>query len=152
MASRLVQKIILKILEEPSSSGLFSPITFGRAGPRWPGMVKIGSDGGREIIGNEPIDGQPARRTVIQCINRSKLTQLKAELDLKAAVAACSGSLDAFKLVTRETVSAKHRDAIEWQSNDLVGRRHAVQAKLVSIFEISTSGAHSREHEALLQH
>jgi hypothetical protein len=112
MTSRLVQKIHF----EDFGGAEFERLVFAyhvRAG--WTDMAwygQTGSDSGRDIIGNEPIDGQPARRTVIQCVNRSALTQVKAEQDIKAAVAACGGSLEAFKLMTREAVSAKRRDAI----------------------------------------
>jgi len=110
--ARLVQRIHF----EDFGGAEFERLVFAyhvRAG--WTDLAwygQTGSDGGRDIIGNEPIDGQPARKTVIQCVNRSTLTQAKAEQDMKAATAACGGSLPAFKLVTREKVSAERRDAI----------------------------------------
>lgn len=73
---------------------------------------ETGSDLGRDIIGIEPRDGQPDRRTVIQCVNRARLTQAKAEHDMALAVAAPTGRPDAFKFVCRTAVSAERRDAI----------------------------------------
>jgi hypothetical protein len=76
----------------------------------WYGQT--GSDQGRDIIGTELRDGEPPRRTVIQCVNRNAITQKKAEDDMVAAVAASTGAPDAFKFVVRGTVSATRRDAI----------------------------------------
>lgn len=75
-------------------------------------VCQTGSDLGRDIIGVEPLDGKPDRRTVIQCVNRASLTQTKAEHDMALAVAAPTGPPDAFKFVCRATVSAERRDAI----------------------------------------
>lgn len=76
----------------------------------WYGQT--GSDQGRDIIGTELFDGQPPRRTVVQCVNRNAITQSKAEDDLGAAFAAPTGPPDAFKFVARGAVSATRRDAI----------------------------------------
>jgi hypothetical protein len=76
----------------------------------WYGQT--GSDQGRDIIGTESIDGEPARRTVIQCVNRNAITQKKAEDDMDAAFIAPTGKPDAFKFVVRGAVSATRRDAI----------------------------------------
>lgn len=76
----------------------------------WYGQT--GSDQGRDIVGTEPHDDGPDRRTVIQCVNRVRLTQDKAETDMAAAVAAPTGAPDAFKFVCRCPVSAKRRDQI----------------------------------------
>lgn len=76
----------------------------------WYGQT--GSDQGRDIIGTEPRDDGPNRRTVIQCVNRARLTQAKAEADMAAVVAAPTGAPDAFKFVCRCGVSAERRDQI----------------------------------------
>jgi hypothetical protein len=57
--------------------------------------------------------GEPPRRTVIQCINRSTVTQQKAEADMAAAVAAPTGAPGAFRFVARGAISAARRDAID---------------------------------------
>lgn len=49
----------------------------------WYGQT--GSDQGRDIIGSEPLDDGKRRRTIIQCVNRSLLTQRKAEHDMTGA-------------------------------------------------------------------
>ncbi|MFQ3454112.1 restriction endonuclease [Bradyrhizobium sp. UFLA01-814] len=111
--SRLVQRIHF----EDFGGAEFERLVFAyhvRAGwsdVAWYGQT--GSDGGRDIVGNEPLDSQPARKCVIQCVNRATLTQAKANRDMKAALAACGGSLAAFKFVVRGKVSAKLRDAVE---------------------------------------
>jgi hypothetical protein len=51
---------------------------------------QTGSDQGRDIIGIHPFDDQPDERTVIQCVNRDRLTQAKAEKDMAAAVDAAT--------------------------------------------------------------
>ena len=76
----------------------------------WYGQT--GSDQGRDIIGVEPFDAAPPRRTVIQCVNRSLLTQAKAERDMGKAVAAPTGRPDAFRFVCRSSISAERRDAV----------------------------------------
>lgn len=76
----------------------------------WYGQT--GSDQGRDIIGVEPFDAAPPRRTVIQCVNRNALTQVKAEQDMGKAVAAPTGRPDAFRFVCRSSVSAERRDAV----------------------------------------
>ena len=82
-----------------------------------------GSDQGRDIVGMEPLDGTPPRRTVIQCVNRNVLTQAKAEQDMAKAVAAPTGRPDAFQFVCRSTVSAERRDAVAAAAHRL-GVRH----------------------------
>lgn len=52
----------------------------------WYGQT--GSDFGRDIIGTEVFDHRANRKTVIQCVNRASLTQVKAERDVGQAVAA----------------------------------------------------------------
>lgn len=74
--------------------------------------VQTGSDQGRDIIGTEPHDDSSGRRTVIQCVNRGRLTQAKAEQDMTAAVAAPTGAPDAFKFICRCAVSAERRDQV----------------------------------------
>lgn len=76
----------------------------------WYGQT--GSDQGRDIIGAEPFDAAPPRRTVIQCVNRNALVQVKAEQDMGKAVAAPTGRPDAFRFVCRSSVSAERRDAV----------------------------------------
>lgn len=73
---------------------------------------QTGSDQGRDIIGIHPFDDQPDERTVIQCVNRDRLTQAKAEKDMAAAVNAPTGKPDAFKFVCRGNVSAQRRDEV----------------------------------------
>ena|SRR3989344_966214 len=73
---------------------------------------QTGSDQGRDIIGIHPFDDQPDERTVIQCVNRDRLTQAKAEKDMAAAVNAATGKPDAFKFVCRGNVSAQRRDEV----------------------------------------
>lgn len=87
----------------------------------WYGQT--GSDQGRDIIGVEPFDAVPPRRTVIQCVNRSVLTQAKAEQDMSKAVAAPTGRPDAFRFVCRSSVSAERRDAMTAAAHRL-GVRH----------------------------
>lgn len=76
----------------------------------WHGQT--GGDQGRDIIGAEPLDGAPLRRTVIQCVNRGTLAQVKAEADMGKAVAAPTGRPDAFRFVCRGNVSSERRDAV----------------------------------------
>ncbi|KQK61103.1 hypothetical protein AOX61_10500 [Pseudomonas aeruginosa] len=85
-----------------------------RAGWRdlaWRGQS--GGDQGRDISGVEPFDDQPARKTIIQCANRDTLTLAKAEADMIKAVNAAGGKPDAFKFVSRGTVSDTNRTRIE---------------------------------------
>ncbi|MER8887304.1 hypothetical protein [Mesorhizobium sp. M0816] len=51
-------------------------------------------------------------RAVIQCVNRSSLTQNKAEHDMQRMLSSPS-KIDALKFVTRGAVSAMRRDAIQ---------------------------------------
>ena len=44
---------------------------------------QTGSDQGRDIIGNEPLEDGSSRRTIVQCVNRGTLTQAKAEHDMQ---------------------------------------------------------------------
>ena len=58
-----------------------------RAGWRdlvWHGQS--GGDQGRDVSGIELFDGQPARKTIIQCANRDTLTLAKAKGDMTKAV------------------------------------------------------------------
>lgn len=85
-----------------------------RAGWRdlaWRGQS--GGDQGRDISGVELFDDQPARKTIIQCANRDTLTLAKAEADMIKAVNAAGGKPDAFKFVSRGTVSDTNRTRIE---------------------------------------
>ncbi|WP_175824504.1 hypothetical protein [Burkholderia cepacia] len=85
-----------------------------RAGWRdlaWRGQS--GSDQGRDISGVEPFDDRPARKTIIQCANRSTLTPAKAKADMAKAVKASGGTPDAFKFVSRGAVSDTNRMRIE---------------------------------------
>lgn len=82
-----------------------------RAGWRdlaWYGQT--GSDLGRDIIGTEPFDDGPARRTVIQCVNRGSLTDAKAKRDMEKACSSPTGVPDAFKFVCRSSISSDRRD------------------------------------------
>jgi len=97
-----------------------------RAG--WSELVwygQSGGDQGRDIIGVEPFDAVPPRRTVIQCVNRSVLTQAKAEQDMSKAVAAPTGRPDAFRFVCRSSVSAERRDTVTAAARRL-GVRHVM--------------------------
>lgn len=76
----------------------------------WYGQT--GSDFGRDIIGTEVFDHRANRKTVIQCVNRASLTQVKAERDMGRAVAAATGVPDAFKFVCRCAVSSERRDQV----------------------------------------
>jgi hypothetical protein len=77
----------------------------------WYGQT--GSDLGRDIVGIEPLADGTARRTVIQCVNRSILTLAKAVDDMTKVIGAQKDRPDAFKFVSRSSVSARRRDAIE---------------------------------------
>jgi hypothetical protein len=85
-----------------------------RAGWRdlvWHGQS--GGDQGRDVSGIELFDGQPARKTIIQCANRDTLTLAKAKGDMTKAVKAIGGTPDAFKFVSRGAVSDANRTRIE---------------------------------------
>lgn len=85
-----------------------------RAGWRdlvWHGQS--GGDQGRDVSGIELFDGQPARKTIIQCANRDTLTLAKAKGDMTKAVNAIGGTPDAFKFVSRGAVSDANRTRIE---------------------------------------
>jgi hypothetical protein len=86
----------------------------------WYGQT--GSDLGRDIIGTEPFDG-PARRTVIQCVNRGSLTDAKAKRDMEKACGSPTGVPDAFKFVCRGAVSSERRDKIA-----AAGRKLGIQS------------------------
>ncbi|MBK1822268.1 hypothetical protein [Burkholderia orbicola] len=95
-----------------------------RAGWRdliWHGQS--GGDQGRDITGIEPFDGQPARKTIIQCANRDTLTLAKAKGDMTKAVKAAGGTPDAFKFVSRGAVSDTSRSRIE-QAAAFLGVAH----------------------------
>jgi hypothetical protein len=81
-----------------------------------------GGDQGRDISGFEPFDDRPARKTIIQCANRDRLTLAKAKTDMAKAVKA-GGVPDAFKFVTRGAVSAASRTRIE-QAAASLGVQH----------------------------
>ena len=84
-----------------------------RAG--WTNLVwhgQSGGDHGRDIIGMEEFDDEPARRTVIQCANRQSLTLAKAKQDMEKALKASTGKPDAFKFVCGGAVSDASRTAI----------------------------------------
>lgn len=72
-----------------------------------------GGDQGRDITGVEPLDDQPARKTIIQCANRDTLTLAKAKGDMTKAVKVAGGMPDAFKFVSRGAVSDTSRSRIE---------------------------------------
>jgi hypothetical protein len=74
---------------------------------------ELGSDLGRDIIGVQVEDGQPDRLSIIQCVNRSKLTKAKAERDIRKAVSAPTGTPEAFIFVCRSGVSAPLRDHLQ---------------------------------------
>jgi len=76
-------------------------------------LGQSGGDQGRDISGVEPFDDQPASKTIIQCANRDTLTLAKAEADMIEAVNAAGGKPDAFKFVSRGTVSDTNRTRIE---------------------------------------
>lgn len=76
----------------------------------WHGQT--GSDLGRDIVGVQPLDGEPNRRTVVQCVNRSSLTKAKAERDLARAAAAPSGKPDAMRFICRSNISSERRDQV----------------------------------------
>ncbi|HVC60309.1 MAG TPA: hypothetical protein VND19_08135 [Acetobacteraceae bacterium] len=76
----------------------------------WYGQT--GSDQGRDIIGMQPFDDRPSRRTVIRCVNRNSLAQSKAERGMTAAARAPTGRIDAFQFVCRSAVSAERRGAV----------------------------------------
>ena len=77
----------------------------------WYGQT--GSDGGRDIVGNEPLEDGGHRSCVIQCVNRKTLTQAKAEEDIARAIAASSNNLESFKFVVGGAVSASRRDKVK---------------------------------------
>ncbi|HEK0718895.1 TPA: hypothetical protein SMP42_001966 [Pseudomonas aeruginosa] len=65
------------------------------------------------MSGVEPFDDWPARKTIIQCANRDTLTLAKAKADMTKAVNATGGRPDAFKFISRGTVSDTSRVRIE---------------------------------------
>lgn len=79
-------------------------------GLAWHGQV--GSDLGRDIVGQEPMLDGTCRPTVIQCVNRASLTLTKAVQDMGGAVKAPSGKPEAFKFVCRGAVSSTRREQI----------------------------------------
>jgi hypothetical protein len=82
----------------------------GWANIAWYGQT--GSDQGRDIFGSEPLEDGGSRTTVIQCVNRSEITQKKATHDMQRATSAPNGHADSFRFVVRGNVSATRRDAI----------------------------------------
>lgn len=113
MPSRLVQRIHF----EDFGGTEFERLVFAyhvRAG--WTDLAwygQTGSDGGRDIIGKEPLESGVHRPAVIQCVNRKTLTQKKAVDDIVRAIAASSNNLNAFKFVVGGAVSATRRDAVK---------------------------------------
>ncbi|UGS47699.1 hypothetical protein JMT66_08650 [Kosakonia cowanii] len=87
----------------------------------WHGQ--LGGDQGRDISGIEPFDDQPARKTIIQCANRDKLTLAKAKSDMSKAIKATGSVPDAFKFVSRGAVSDTGRTRIG-QAAASLGVRH----------------------------
>lgn len=83
----------------------------------WYGQT--GSDQGRDLIGMEPLDAAPPRRTVIQCVNRGLLTKAKAEEDMTKVVTSPSGWPDAFRFICRGAVSAGRRDGVAQAARSL---------------------------------
>ena len=112
MIARTVQRVHF----EDFGGAEFERLVFAyhlRAGWRdvaWYGQT--GSDLGRDIVGVEPFDDAPSRRTIIQCVNRGNLTLTKAKQDMGKAVGAPTGVPDAFKFVCRGAVSSERRDAV----------------------------------------
>ena len=82
-----------------------------------------GGDQGRDISGVEPFDDRPARKTIIQCANRDRLTLAKAQGDMIKAVEAIDGTPDAFRFVSRGSVSDAIRTQIK-QAAASLGIRH----------------------------
>lgn len=113
MPSRLIQRIHF----EDFGGTEFERLVFAyhvRAG--WTDLAwygQTGSDGGRDIVGNEPLESGNHRSSVIQCVNRKTLTQKKAEEDIVRAIAASSNNLKAFKFVVGGAVSATRRDTVK---------------------------------------
>ena len=70
-----------------------------------------GSDGGRDIIGIEPRDGEPSRLAAVQCANRDALTLSKVTEDITKA-RTTPATPEAFLFVCRGSVSAVRRDEI----------------------------------------
>jgi len=88
----------------------------------WHGQT--GSDLGRDIIGTEPFDDAPSRRTVVQCVNRSSLTAAKVTRDMTAAAKASSGVPDAMRFICRANISSDRRDQVRAAAKGL-GVKHA---------------------------
>ncbi|MES0170702.1 hypothetical protein NKJ87_33130 [Mesorhizobium sp. M0027] len=110
--SRLVQRIHF----EDFGGAEFERLVFAyhvRAGwteIAWYGQA--GGDHGRDIFGSQLLDDGTRCRAVIQCVNRSSLTQNKAEHNMQRMLSSPS-KIDALKFVTRGAVSATRRDAIQ---------------------------------------
>ena len=76
----------------------------------WYGQV--GSDSGRDIWGTRDNDFGYHETICIQCVNRSRLTKLKAQTDTKKILNAQHGAPTILRFVCRSNVSADLRDAI----------------------------------------
>ncbi|RVN81308.1 restriction endonuclease, partial [Sinorhizobium meliloti] len=113
MPSRIVQRIHF----EDFGGTEFERLVFAyhvRAG--WTDLAwygQTGSDGGRDIVGKEPLENGGYRSCVIQCVNRKTLTQKKAEEDMARAIAASANNLEVFKFVIGSAVSATRRDTVK---------------------------------------
>jgi hypothetical protein len=83
----------------------------------WYGQT--GSDQGRDIVAFERFDEERGRKTVIQCVNRSRLEVAKATRDMRNAAFVPTGVPDAFKFVCRGNVSAERRDKVSAAAHDL---------------------------------
>lgn len=88
----------------------------------WHGQT--GSDLGRDIIGTEPFDDEPDRRTIVQCVNRGSLTAAKVVRDMGAAVKAPSGVPDAMRFISRANITSARRDQVKATAKTL-GVKHA---------------------------
>lgn len=113
MPSRLVQRIHFEDFggAEFERLVLAYHVRAGWVDLAWYGQT--GSDGGRDIVGREPLESGGYRSNVIQCVNRRTLTQKKAEEDMARAIAASSNNLKAFKFVVGGAVSATRRDTVK---------------------------------------
>lgn len=138
MPSRLVQRVHF----EDFGGHEFERLVFAyhvRAG--WSGLAwygQAGGDDGRDILGQEPLDGGGVQNVVIQCVNRGTLTQGKAEADIARALTA-SNTIKAFKFVVRSAVSATRRDTI-----------HAAAMKMGLMSLTIWSGVEFEEHLRLI--
>ncbi|MER8824622.1 restriction endonuclease [Mesorhizobium sp. M0904] len=110
--SKLVQRIHFEDFGGPEFERLVFAyhVRAGWTDVAWYGQA--GGDHGRDIVGVERLDDGPPRRSVIQCVNRSSLTQAKAEHDIQRLLSSPT-KFEALKFVTRGAVSASRRDAVQ---------------------------------------